>query len=363
MSGSPGFASAEAGGGRPPRVLAIGLNWIGDTIMAMPAIRAWRRRRPDARLRILARRPMDELWRRHGAADEVDVLPPGAAGTLRAGMAQRRWRPDVVVVMPHSIRSTLLALMCGAPARWALTGAGRSRLGFHVVAPPAAPAWRHQQFEYAALWLGADAEWELDAPRIAPTEEDRRAAAALLHGVPPGRRVAVMPGAARGESKRWPADRFAAVAARLAAEEGCAILAMGSASERSACEAVAVAAGARGRNLAGRTTLPLWAAVLAACDMAIANDSGGAHLAAAVGVAGVAVFGRTDPERTGPLHPGWRIVAAPGPRARDVSRADRDAVRRLLAIPSEAVYAACRAVLAEGTQPSGGGLATPDAER
>ncbi len=335
------IASVSAEANRPVRrALIIGPNWIGDTVMAMPAVRAWRRRHPDARLLVAARRPQDELWTMHGAADEVLAMPSGTAGTLVAAWAIRRWRPDRVYVLLHSIRSTLLALSAGAPCS-AMPGLFRRMLGFRVCSP----CGGHQQFESADVLLGPGSDSELEAPTITIPEEVAREARTLLAGLPAGPRVAVMPGAARGPAKRWPAERFAEVARRLAAECGCVILALGSPDEAPACARLASAAGAAGRDLSGRTRLPVWAALLATSEFALANDSGGMHLATAVGRPGVAVFGATDPHKTGPLRPDWIVVRSPGAGCRNVGRRDADAIQRLTAVTADEVFEACRRLL------------------
>ena len=143
------------------------------------------------------------------------------------------------------------------------------------------------------------------------------------------------------------------VAARLARERGCVVLALGGPDDVPAGVAVAGAAGDRGRILAGRTGLEEWAAVLARCSLAVSNDSGGMHLAAAVGTPGVAIFGRTDPDRTGPLGGRCTVVQSPGDRNRDVGRADAEAVRRLDAVRADKVMEACLARLA-APGPGGG---------
>jgi heptosyltransferase-2 len=121
--------------------------------------------------------------------------------------------------------------------------------------------------------------------------------------------VGVSPGAAYGPAKRWLPERFAEAASRLAAECGGSVVVFGSAAERAMCEEVAGAAG--GRNFAGQTTLRAFIEMTAACRVFLTNDSGAMHIASALGVPSVTVFGPTDEEATGPLGAAARIIREP----------------------------------------------------
>ena len=347
MTGSPGSASADAHAPLRPdaRVLVVGVNWLGDAVMSMPALQTFRRRHPRIRLSLMAKPSVAPLWRMHAAPDAVEVLAPGVGGVWRAARAARRAGYDRAYVLPNSFRSALVPYLAGIPDRIGMPGHRPAFLLTRRVAPADGPGRMHQQYEYADLLLdgGApeaeDRRPRLDPPASALAEARRRAerAAAL--------RVAVFPGAARGPAKRWPPDRFAGMAGQLAAD-GAAIWVFGAAAEAALCAEVAAAAGARGWNWAGTSSLEETVASLAFCALAVTNDSGGMHLAAAAGLPVVAVFGRTDPARTGPLGTGHRIVQARGGVARDVARDDAEARRRLEAVTTGEVLVHARALLA-----------------
>ena len=148
-----------------------------------------------------------------------------------------------------------------------------------------------------------------------------------------------MPGAAYGPAKRWPAERFATAARLLKDRLQCNIVVIGSVEEHSLCAIVARGVGPGSLNLAGGTTLPELAAVLEQCRLALTNDSGGMHLATAMGVPVVAVFGITDPERTGPLGSAARVMQASAHRSRDIRRDSPEARASLLRITPEQVAA------------------------
>ena len=121
--------------------------------------------------------------------------------------------------------------------------------------------------------------------------------------------IGVSPGAAYGAAKRWLPERFAEAAAHLAGEIAGSVAVFGSAAERPMCEEVASAAD--GRNFAGETSLREFIDMTAACRLFLTNDSGAMHIASALGVPSVTVFGPTDETATGPLGASARLVREP----------------------------------------------------
>jgi len=151
---------------------------------------------------------------------------------------------------------------------------------------------------------------------------------------------------ARGPAKQWPAASFSATGRRLAHAAGARIVVLGTAGETALCRAVAADIGPAAISLAGRTTLPELAAVLGRAACAICNDSGGMHLAAVMGTPVVAIYGLTNPAKTGPLGRGHRILTAPaGVRTRDVARDSAQARAALAAVSADAVADAALATL------------------
>lgn len=328
------------------RQLVIGLNWLGDAVMSIPAVLALRRRQPQARITVLVRPQLRALWEMVPGLEAVAVQAEGLWGVPRTAAAIRRGGYATAWVMPKSFRAALLARLGGVPERIGLAGHSRDALLTRVVALPAGDA-RHQCHEYLDL-VGApagvpDAPPFVTAPPSAVARVQSRLAAAGGEGAA---WVGMFPGAARGPSKRWPAERFGEVARRLAGEMSCRLAILGSAADRDVCAEVAAAAGERALNLAGATPLDELAAWLGACRLAIGNDSGGLHLAAAVGCPVVAIFGLTDPRRTAPLGRAHRWVVAEGvAHSRDIGRKSEDARRALLSIPVSRVYDAAAELL------------------
>jgi len=295
----------------PARVLVRLPNWLGDVIMARPVLHALRAAWPGAR--VLGVGPagpcapvadeglVDELaaW-----SDDDDVR---AAATVRA----RAWRPDVALVLPASFSSAWLAWRSGARARVGFRGEWREPLLTHAL-PRAARGERHLSDEFLDLG-GAVGLAEAAVPPLVPTPAGREAAGATLAdaGVRPGERYAVLgPRSAYGPAREWFAERFAETGRALSAR-GLRVVICGTAAEAASCAAVARGAGEGAVSLAGRTTLPALVAVTAGARLALCNDSGLAHVAAATGTPTVQIYGSAAS--------GW--TAARGPRVRILHRA------------------------------------------
>ncbi|MBN1557513.1 MAG: lipopolysaccharide heptosyltransferase II [Lentisphaerae bacterium] len=330
------------GAAASPRVVVMGTNWLGDSVMSMPALQALKARHPQGRLTLCVKPGLAALWALHDAVDAVIVAEAGMRGTAQAARAVRRCGAGRALVFPNSFRSALIPFAARVPERVGLRGHQRAWMLTRVATPPDPAAKRHQVWEYLRI-AGLDGDSVPEAPRLRVPPALRETCRADFRLTGEHTWAALLPGAARGPSKRWPAERFAAVGRRFR-EAGVRVAVLGTAAEAPLCRRVAEGAG-EALNLAGRTTLPEYAAVLSLCRCAVGNDSGGTHLAAAVGSRVVTVFGLTDPEQTAPLGEGHRIVAAEGPRSRDLPRRSREARARLAGIEPERVWAAARAVL------------------
>jgi heptosyltransferase II len=358
MPASPAFASAEPPSSGTPRVLIVGVNWLGDSVMALPAVRELRRRQPAAWLAILVKPAVAAFWKLCPDISQTIVLEPGLAGLRAAAHAVHAERFDQAYVLPNSFRSALVPFLARVPVRKGAPGQGRGWMLTDAVPPPAAPDRTHQMYEYLHLMGFDDADPLAFTPLLNVPDETRVQARRLLdlrvaaarHGEeawgPEVARVALFPGAARGSAKRWPTAHFVEVGRRLVTEMGAGILVLGTKGEAAACDAVVAGIGKRAVSLAGKLAMSQLAGVLTECRLAVANDSGGMHLAAALGVPVVGIFGITDPAKTGPIGAGHTVVAPQGVRqSRDVPRASEDAAEALRSISADAVYAAAAAKL------------------
>jgi lipopolysaccharide heptosyltransferase II len=288
---------------RPP-------NWLGDAVLALPALAAIRAAYPAAHLTVAAPASVAALFREQTPLrpDQVVELPDAtgpAVAALRGG------RFDLGILFPNSFRSAWQFWRAGLPARWGFATAGRGPL-LTRRSPRGRSASRHQSDYYRALVTGLGIACEPDVPpALAPSPPSEHRATALLaeRQVPASARLVVLaPGAAYGQAKQWPPDRMAALAARLVSELDAICLVVGATHDRNAARAVeswlrehAPAAAPRVVDLVGRTSLGALIGVTAKAAVFVSNDSGGMHLAAALGRPVVAVFGPTDERATRPI--------------------------------------------------------------
>jgi heptosyltransferase-2 len=219
------------------------------------------------------------------------------------------------VLFPNSFDAAVVPWLAGIPRRVGYPTDGRRLLLTHPVRAVARAGERHQVFRYLNLVgaLGAAGE---AVPRLGVTVEAARAADKFLahSGVDPGAAwIAVNPGSVYGGAKRWPAERFAAVADALTERRGLRTVLIGSGGEAPVLRSVAQAMRTPALMLGGRTEIEALPGLLRRARLLVTNDTGAMHVAAAVGAPVLAIFGPTDLDATGPLGPRCRSVRAPVP--------------------------------------------------
>jgi lipopolysaccharide heptosyltransferase II len=315
--------------------------------MSMPAVQGFRRLHPQVPLHVLVKPAIAPLWELlPDAPDGVLLLQPGIRGIQQATKHLRLIPFRRAYVLPKSFRSALAPWLAGIPERIGMPGHARDLMLTRVVSPTLRHGHEHQVYEYLELLTPEEPDRTPEPPRLRVPDRDREVADTLLPGDSGQDWVGLLPGAARGPSKQWPAAHFAALGRELATAGGLRLAVMGAPAERTLCQAVTAATGPAAVNLAGHTTFLQWAAALARCRVVVTNDSGGMHLAAALGTPVIALFGRTDPARTGPLGPA-RILQNSSIRSRDIPRHSRSARFALASIPPDTVYQAVLQALRE----------------
>lgn len=346
-----------------PDVAVLMPTWLGDIVMATPALARLRDALPHARITALVPPGMDMVLADLPSLDAVvTVRGKGPAGPWRSAAAIRRASRHAVILLPNSFRSALAARLAGPPVRIGTPRDGRSLLLSHVVrvppAPGPVPAVR-QYDQIVATAIGRP-PIELDGPdrvRLRPhlvaSASDHAARRAALGDRAEHPRLVLVPGGNR-DDKRWPVERFAAVARSLRASHGLLPIVSGSPGERPLCATLAAAIGDPVVDLAATGgSLAAVMGAIAGAHLVITNDTGPRHLAAGLGTPCIALFGPTDPRWTTlPAVP--ESVLAAEPFLPEDLIADRHAALcRIDRIPvSDVTFAAERRLAASPPSPS-----------
>ena len=289
------------------KILVRATNWIGDAVMSLPALRALRARYPDAQVTLLAKPWVAALYECERSVNRIVPL----TSRWKSALALRSDRFDLGVLLPNSFESAAQVVLSGARRRVGYARDGRSfLLTDPIPIPHSGEIPPHERFYYTELLRRAGLIDALpDDPEILldGISEARDRGERLFRAQAVGTAViGVSPGAAFGNAKRWLPERFAEASAQLAARMDASVVVFGSAAEKALCDRVAAACGAR--SLAGQTTLREFIDMTSACAMFLTNDSGAMHIAAALGVPSVTIFGPTDETGTAPCGTHSRLV-------------------------------------------------------
>jgi heptosyltransferase-2 len=299
----------------PPvsRLVVLAPNWLGDVVMALPAVCDIRRHFPAATIAVAARPGLVPLLESVTGVGEVVKLATSGkpwrhwrvdASTLRLG------RFDLAIVLPNSFYTAWIARRAGIPGRWGYRGDLRGPLLTRRVRRPRGTI--HRAARYQRLVRELEFASGPLTPHVAVPDRDRMAGGLRLAGegwIPSVPLVGLAPGAAFGFAKQWPPRHFAALARRLA-ERGIWSVVVGLAADRGAArqlmdEFTRSVAGTRvpGRvlNLTGRTTMRELMGLMTRCSAFVANDSGAGYLAAAIDLPVAVLFGPTHERVATPL--------------------------------------------------------------
>ncbi len=304
---------------RAEKILLRVPNWVGDAVLSLPALRALRAAFPAAELVVLARPQVADLYR--GVAEVNRVLPLEAkngGGLLSVAAQLRRERFDIAVLFQNAFQAALLAALAGIPRRVGYRRDARGWLLTQAIPLPR-PGETPPHESYYYLELIRRAGWLETLPRLThiPLRADPALTAAMESrwrelGASNGRlRVVIAPGAAYGSAKCWLPERFAELADRLAERFDARVVLAGTQAEANLAERIVAAMQTHSVSLVGQTSLPEFLALLARAQLFIGNDSGAMHLAAAVGLPSVIIFGPTDEAGTGPLSQRAHLVKQP----------------------------------------------------
>jgi heptosyltransferase II len=309
----------------PPKirnVIVRGPSWVGDAVMSVPAMRELRRVLPNAHLTLAARPGPADVFLDADFID--DVLISEGSGIAAVWSQAREWRKrqfDLAVLLQNAFGAALTAYLGRVPMR---IGYDTERRAFLLTNALGQPSWkneRHESFYYLNIITELDRQLNGTSsigdvePRfdLNVSEERKREASEMLRqqGARPGAPLALLcPGSINSRAKRWPAERYGELADRLTAS-GANVVLIGSPAELQVSQDVCKHTQTQPIVLTGKTTVAEATAIISMADVLITNDTGPAHIGAALNTPTLVIFGPTNPLTTYPLSPNAEIIRRP----------------------------------------------------
>jgi heptosyltransferase-2 len=295
---------------------------VGDAVMSVPALRELRRVLPDAHITLAARPGPAEVFLDANFIDEVLIFEgSGIAAVWNQAREWRQRRFDLAVLLQNAFGAALVASLARVPMR---IGYDTDRRAFLLTNALAQPSWKNQRHEsFYYLNIVAELDRLLNGistigdiePRfdLKVSDERKRKANEMLrqHGVKPGAPLALLcPGSINSRAKRWPAERYGELAKRLIAS-GANVVLIGSPGELNVSQEVCKHTQTQPIVLTGKTTVAEATAIISMADVLITNDTGPAHIGAALSTPTLVIFGPTNPLTTYPLSSNAEIIRRP----------------------------------------------------
>jgi len=334
-------------------LLIRGTNWIGDVVMTLPAISCIRRTFPDAHIAILVKPWVADVLRLCPDVDEILLyrspgIHAGLKGKVRLAGELRERQFDAAILLQNAIEAAIITRMAGIPIRAGYNSDARGALLTHAVRRTREVRQIHQVEYYRAMVHALGCELTKTGVMLRPRAEDQELADRLIvhHSLEKAAfLVGIAPGAAYGPAKMWFPERFAAVADRFASQFHARILLFGSSGDRKAIEDVQRSSRVPLLDLAGKTSLREAIALISRCGLFVSNDSGLMHVAGALGVPTVAIFGSTNPVTTSPSGKRTIVVRGEAPCSPCLKKICPTDFQCMKSIGVENVYAAAQALL------------------
>jgi len=301
---------------RLKNILIRATNWIGDAVLTTPAIAAINRTFPDARITVLAKPAVAELFLENPFIHEIMIYQDhgrhqGILGKLRLILDLRERHFDLAILFQNAFEAALLAFLAGIPQRYGYARDGRAWLLTHPVPLEREAKEKHQLNYYLDLLQPLGVTVNEKKLILVVTSDEERAAWERLkqdHVQRSDLIIGINPGSTYGTAKRWASERFAELADRLMAERGVKVLIFGGREEAELAKEICDRMKQKPILFTAQTSIRQLMALIKQCRLFITNDTGPMHIANAFGVPVVAIFGSTNPKTTSPAQPGYRLV-------------------------------------------------------
>jgi heptosyltransferase-2 len=282
------------------RVVVRSPNWLGDAVMTLPAIKLLSDSlTSDTELYILCKPNLIDFWK---TVPGIKQILPVDQSFLKTAQTLREINPTTVIVLPNSWRTALEAFFSGSKKRYGYKSGLRELLFNQSWSKVSSSKIRHQSLDYLQLMNNLGCEWDGGTISLPTLNKPENLS-------PQKPYIVVCPGAEYGPAKRWLSDRYAGVIRSLKKEMDFDVYILGGPKDELAASEVFRGIGDESvKNLTGKTKMEEFIAYIAHASLVLCNDSGAMHLSSAFGTHGVAIFGSTEDQLTGPLHRNMAVV-------------------------------------------------------
>jgi heptosyltransferase-2 len=300
------------------RIVVRAPTWVGDAVISVPALRELRRLLPGSHITIAAPPGTAEIFTEADFIDDILLVETGFFPAVRQ---LRRGKFDLALLFPNAFAAAATSFAARIPFR---IGYDTDRRGFLLTTTLPVPKWKnekHESFYYLNIVAGLErlivhsspfsgAQPVFDLAVSAQRKEDVQRLL-VENGAATDKPIAVLcPGSVNSRAKRWPAERYAELSDRLS-ESGTTVVVIGSPAETGVSEEVRARVGHQLVMMTGKTTVAQMVALISMADVLVTNDTGPAHVGAAVGTPTLVIFGPTNPLTTYPMSPSAEIIREP----------------------------------------------------
>ena len=301
------------------RILIRSTNWIGDAVMTTPAIRAIRKNFPQAEISILAKPWVLSVFEHNPHVDrcivyDSEALHRGLSGKIKLVRDLKQYRFDTAILLQNAFEAAFISFFAQIPCRIGYNTDARGPLLSHAVPLSKEIKKKHQTAYYLDILrgVGLDTDGQALTLVVGDKYENKADEILNLHGISPGDKlVGINPGATFGPAKQWFPERYAELTDQIQEAFGAQIILFGGPGDSETGIKISEMMRHPPINLSGKTDLGEAMALIKRCSLFITNDSGLMHVAAALHVPLIAIFGSTNPTTTGPWSNKSRIIKIP----------------------------------------------------
>jgi heptosyltransferase-2 len=304
------------------RIVVHSPTWVGDAVMSLPALHALRRICPTAHITVASRLGTADIFIESNSVD--DVLIQERTNLLSISRQVREWKRrqfDLAVLFQNAFAAAATAFFARVPMRIGYATDRRARLLTTALPLPVWKNERHESFyylnivtEFDRIVFGASSLLQSEPVFDLPVSEERKHSARGIlndHGASPAKPLAILcPGSVNSRAKRWPGESYAELADRLI-DAGMDVALIGSPAEMDVSRQVCALARHQPIMLTGKTSVAELVALIRIADVLVTNDTGPAHIGAAMQTPTLVIFGPTNPLTTYPLSEQAEVIRHP----------------------------------------------------